>query len=429
MGTVYARGTKLYLGYKDADDQWRYKSSGFAVGEEQQAQKLLDQLEKKIEAEKRFVADGTPSSKKAGPITLAVFAARWLAEREKLNISDRHNDLGRLKKHVFPAIGDLALADIRTRHIRDLVRTWRTNTQIAPRTLRNIYGVIHTLFRDAAIEELIPSNPCILSSKELGPNEDKDPEWRATAVYDRDEIVKLISSDQLPADRRAMYAVLALAGLRHGEMAGLRWRNYDPTREPLGKLVIARSYDHASTKTKRPREVPVHPTLAKVLAEWREKGCAEILGHAPEPDDLLIPSRERAMRSRHHTRNKLLEDLERLGLRARRGHDLRRTFITLARADGARADLLEMVSHAPRGNIINIYTSMPWENLCAEVLKLRIELPQLADIIPIRRAMNAESPEPSGSRLTSSFTSVVGGPRKNRAFDGGGAGSRTRVRK
>jgi hypothetical protein len=176
--------------------------------------------------------------------------------------------------------------------------------------------------------------------------------------------------------------------------------------------VSARSYDHASTKTKRPREVPVHPTLAKVLAEWREKGCAEILGPAPEPDDLLIPSRERAMRSRHHTRNKLLEDLERLGLRARRGHDLRRTFITLARDDSARADLLELVSHAPRGNIINIHTSMPWENLCAEVLKLRIELPQHADIIPIRRGVNAESPEPCGSRLTSLFTSVVGGPRK-----------------
>jgi hypothetical protein len=31
----------------------------------------------------------------------------------------------------------------------------------------------------------------------------------------------------------------------------------------------------------------------------------------------------------------------------------------MAHADGARADLLAMVSHAPPGNIINIYTSMP----------------------------------------------------------------------
>jgi integrase len=144
-----------------------------------------------------------------------------------------------------------------------------------------------------------------------------------------------------------MYALMGLAGLRHGEIAGLRWRNYDPTREPLGKLVVARSSDHATTKSKRPREVPVHATLAKLLTEWKAKGCTEILGRAPEPDDLLVPSRERDMRSRHHMRDKLLEDLERLGLRARRGHDLRRTFITLARADGARADLLEMITHAP----------------------------------------------------------------------------------
>ncbi|HEY3494903.1 MAG TPA: hypothetical protein VGK73_09465, partial [Polyangiaceae bacterium] len=71
--------------------------------------------------------------------------------------------------------------------------------------------------------------PCVLSSKELGPNEDKDPEWRATAVYDRDELIKLISSELLPPDRRMMYALMGLAGLRHGEMAGLRWRNYDAT--------------------------------------------------------------------------------------------------------------------------------------------------------------------------------------------------------
>lgn len=248
--------------------------------------------------------------------------------------------------------------------MRDLVRTWRANEDMARRTLRKVYGTLHTLFRDAVIEELIDHTPCVLSSKELGPNEDKYPEWCATAVYDRDELIKLISSELLPPDRRMMYALMGLAGLRHGEMAGLRWRNYDATREPLGKLVIARSYDHATTKSKRSREVPVHPTLATLLATWREKGCTEILKRAPEPDDLLLPSREQDMRSRHHTRNKLLEDLERLNLRSRRGHDLRRTFITLARADGARADLLEMITHAPRGDIINIYTSMPGR-ICA----------------------------------------------------------------
>jgi hypothetical protein len=62
-----------------------------------------------------------------------------------------------------------------------------------------------------------------------------------------------------------------------------------------------------------------------------------------------------------------------LRYRRRRFHDLRRTMITLARVDGARPDLLKMVTHGPSGNILDIYTSMPWEILCAEVAKLRIE--------------------------------------------------------
>lgn len=50
---------------------------------------------------------------------------------------------------------------------------------------------------------------------------------------------------------------------------------------------------------------------------------------------------------------------ETLGLRRRRGHDLRRTFITLAQVDGARRDLLETVTHGPRGDIVSIYTTFP----------------------------------------------------------------------
>jgi hypothetical protein len=65
-------------------------------------------------------------------------------------------------------------------------------------------------------------------------------------------------------------------------------------------------------------------------------------------------------------------DLKALGLRGRRGHDLRRAFITLAQVDGARRDLLEVITHGPRGDIVSIYTTFPWPALCAEVAKLRI---------------------------------------------------------
>jgi len=57
------------------------------------------------------------------------------------------------------------------------------------------------------------------------------------------------------------------------------------------------------------------------------------------------------------------------------GHDLRRTFVTLAQVDGARRDLLETITHGPRGDIINVYSSFPWPALGAEVAKLKIGVP------------------------------------------------------
>lgn len=251
-----------------------------------------------------------------------------------------------------------------------------------------IYGTLHTLFQRALISELIETNPCVLGRHELGPNVDKDPQWRPTAIYTREEIECLISSPLIPWDRRTFYGLESLAGLRHGETAGLRWRNYDATMKPLGQLNVARSYDHERTKSQHSRPVPVHPTLAAMLAEWKLRGWSEMMGRAPGPDDLIMPSREGAMRSRHHSRNKLLDDLRRLGARHRRGHDFRRTFITLARVDGARADLLQMVTHGQKKDIINIYTSMPWASLCEEVAKLKVYR-RTGELIVLPKAVNA----------------------------------------
>jgi hypothetical protein len=197
---------------------------------------------------------------------------------------------------------------------------------------------------------------------------DKDPAWRVTAIYTREEIEVLISDARITEDRLVLYALKALGGLRHGEAASLRWRQYDDGLEPLGGL----SLEH--TKTQVPRRIPVHPTLARVLGEWKSAGFERTYGRAPTAVDLVVPTRNFTERSAQETPKQLHDDLRTLGLRERRGHDLRRTFVTLAQVDGARRDLLETMSHGPRGDIVSIYTSFPWPALCAEIAKLKIEL-------------------------------------------------------
>ena len=399
MGTVYARGDVLWIGFKDRAGRWRYRSTGLPKGQRRKALRQLERVEARLAAEDRLA----PAD--LGPVTVRSFAEQWLARRERLGIREAGNDRGRLRKHVWPRLGGTPIAEVRVRHVRDLVTDLRCEGKLAPRTVHKIYGTMHTMFRDAVIEELIDNNPCVLAKDQLGASRDKDPEWRAGAIYSREELELFISHGAIPPDRRVLYGLKGLAGLRHGEAAGLRWRDYEPRVEPLGRLHVARSYDHARTKTGVARLVPVHPVLAAMLAEWRLAGWVQMMGAVPGPDDLIIPSRLGEMRSRHQARNKLLKDLARLGLRHRRGHDLRRTFITLCRADGARKDLLEMITHNPKRDIMDVYTTMPWPALCEEVAKLRVRrrpAPERGSTSPEGGSREAEA----GDDLTTVLTTV-----------------------
>jgi hypothetical protein len=176
-----------------------------------------------------------------------------------------------------------------------------------------------------------------------------------------------------------LYVMLGLAGPRFGMAAAGKWEHYDPAEEPLGKLVFAFAWnvkEHCVTrvKTKVPCEVPVHPALAPQLKWWREKGWPWMMGRKPRPEDLIVPSRKGQHRNVNHGLRKFYGDLERLGLRARHQHDMRRSFITLAQKAGANRDVLKTITHAARGQIMDLYTAFDWETKCEEVAKLKLDL-------------------------------------------------------
>jgi hypothetical protein len=61
-------------------------------------------------------------------------------------------------------------------------------------------------------------------------------------------------------------------------------------------------------------------------------------------------------------------------MRRRRQHDLRRTFISLARADGAIKDVLKSVTHGRGDEVIDQYTEYPWPVKCEAVKALILDL-------------------------------------------------------
>jgi integrase len=75
----------------------------------------------------------------------------------------------------------------------------------------------------------------------------------------------------VPWDRRVWYALEGIAGLRLGEVAGLRVRHYKTDVAPLRGLTVAFSYNKPRPK-KGIRHMPVHPALAAILDAWLARG-------------------------------------------------------------------------------------------------------------------------------------------------------------
>src|SRR5579859_7454444 len=246
--------------------------------------------------------------------TVRQYAKRWTGQRIKERLTTAIDERARLDLYAMPAIGKLRLDKVRPRHIRDLVKSLRTRGELAPRTVRHVYGSLHTMFHDAVVEEIIVTNPCILKRGELPRSIDKDPTWRAGAIFTRAELHRLILDSTVPPDRRIMYALLGVTGVRFGEASALRWRAYDSAIEPLGRLLVVSSWAtkirrEKPTKTEQPRSIPVHPVLANLLGRWKSEGWRQMMGRDAGPDDLIVPSRRGLHRSRHHALEKFRDDL------------------------------------------------------------------------------------------------------------------------
>ncbi len=406
---IYVRGKRLYFRFKGPKGKWKVRRSEYLVGQEELARKALRELADRISAGAAIVGQRNKA------VTLQEFANLTWFETRRGMVSGADRDEGRLELHVFPRhsdpklgsihLGAMPLEDVRARHLKQLFAIIRREETLAPKSIHNVYGVLQALFRDAEIEGLIDRSPCILNHHQLGKNVDKDSEWRKSAVYTRVELEQLVSDVRIPLERRVMYGLEGIGGLRHGEAAGLRWRHIDTTTKPLGQLQIATSYDQGHTKTWVTRYQPIHPVLASLLAEWKLSGWSAMLGKQPGPDDLVVPTPKPtnkgprvpagSMRSSGWSWKRFAQDLELLGYRHRRGHDLRRTCISLARSDGAIMDILRRGTHRPPKEVIEGYTTFEWDVQCRELLKLQLNPGPMGEVIAMPMAVGAAPPEGS----------------------------------
>ncbi len=168
--------------------------------------------------------------------------------------------------------------------------------------------------------------------------------------------------------------------MRPGEALGRRWRDFEDAK-PLVRMHVHTQYDDQPLKGARDeytaeRMVPLHPTLWKLLEEWRCVGWERHFGRLPRPDDFVLPDPRDITKAR--TRNQyskaLKRDQKHLGLETVGMHGGRRFFITQARQAGADKDLVRQITHAAKGDILDGYTHWEWESLCSVVSQIECSL-------------------------------------------------------
>jgi len=322
--------------------------------------------------------------------SVAEYGDRWA---KALTHPSAFNEQDFIKLRVErSALGALKLTDVKPRDVAAWVKELRATPSskggtLAPNTVRGAYGMLKKMFLAAVFEELIPASPCALPKGVLPKGADKVPGARRGWKSPREDVVELISALEIPQDRRVLHGLLFLAGLRRGEAVIVRWQSYDPTAEPLGRLTIERAWSRRrrvekTTKTEAVREVPVHPTLAAMLAEWKLSGWEKTFGRKPTPEDLIVPSSALGVRDGATITRQLRADCVRVEATPRRVHGARHTFISLAIDDGARPDVISQITHTRAvRSAFDLYRNESWPTLCGEVAKLKIE--RRADVLPL----------------------------------------------
>ncbi len=152
--------------------------------------------------------------------TLAEFAERYLEEHVRANrlrpatVSDKEN---RLRCHLLPTLGDRRLDAITD---ADVQRLKGARGGLSATTLNQVLGLLRAMLGRAVKWKVIEALPCSIERIREPP--------KRTAFYTPDEYEVLVSAARALGQHEYVMVLLGGdAGLRAGEMIGLRWGDLD----------------------------------------------------------------------------------------------------------------------------------------------------------------------------------------------------------
>ena len=173
----------------------------------------------------------------AGNMTVGEYLERWLSNSVRDTVRQRTYEgyAHVVERHIAPSLGRMKLRALTPAHVRGLYRE-RLDAGLSPRTVRYAHTTLNEALSQAVLDGLIPRN---VAASVKAP-QSRRAEIRPLSREQVRTLFKAVSRHRLAT----LYIVAVTAGLRQGELLGLRWEDVDLE---AGMLQVRRTLSEART--------------------------------------------------------------------------------------------------------------------------------------------------------------------------------------
>lgn len=266
-----------------------------------------------------------------------------------------------IKLYIKPMLGDIKLkaldVHIIQRFCNALVDHHKGQPNLAPKTVKNIHGILHNALQQAVATRLIDFNPahgCVL------------PHIEKKSIQPLDEAQITTFLDLIQGHKHELlYKVALFTGLREGELLGLQWDCVDFKRGTiLVKQQLQRSrqkggqYYFSSPKNGKSRVLTPAPWVMGLLQEQKNRQEEQRVdaGTTWENTGLVFANETGGYLSYRTVYDCFKRIMKQMGTPTTRFHDLRHTFaVTSIRAGDDIKTVQENLGHHSAAFTLDVY--------------------------------------------------------------------------